>query len=132
LQEMGCVSYRGIDITDGLFPSLREKFPEYRFDKLDITKVKLASKYDLILMIDVTQHITSDAKFRYALKNIKKSLNRNSLFIVTSWLDKYKKNSFYEKSRTLENYKEVFHSYNISESIKFRDKFIFSITGKSY
>ncbi len=129
MQEMGCVNYRGIDITDTLFPELKERFPKYHFRKLDITKNRLSRSYDLILMIDVTQHITSEKHFRYALKNVKEHMKENSLFIVTSWLDKNIRNSFYEKSRTLKSYKQIFQSNLFSKQIKFRDKYVFFIFG---
>ena len=125
--ERNCVNYTGIDITDVLFDELKKRYPRYKFEKLNITTEKLKNCYDLIIMIDVTQHITTEKKFKFAMNNVKKHLNKNGMFIVTSWLNKSKKNSFYEKSRSIGNYKECFKSVKFGSPIKYRDKFIFTI-----
>jgi len=127
LRDRGCVNYTGIDITDVLFNGLQEQYPLYKFKEIDITKEELRNFYDLILMIDVSQHITTAKNFKFAMRNVKKHLNRNGFFIVTSWLDKTAKNSFYEKSRSIENYKKRFKGERFSDPIRFRDKFIFTI-----
>ena len=127
LKNMDCTDYTGIDISDVLLPDLRMRFSDYQFNIWDITKDKLTKSYDLIIMIDVTQHITSERKFKFAMKNIKANMKENSLFITTSFLAKNRKNSFYEKSRDLNAYIEIFDSEIISEPIRFRDKYIFTI-----
>jgi 2-polyprenyl-3-methyl-5-hydroxy-6-metoxy-1,4-benzoquinol methylase len=127
LWDKGCVDYTGIDITDVLFNGLKERFPHYRFKQLDITKKQLQDLYDLIIMIDVSQHITYEKKFKFAMQNVKEHLKRSGLFIVTSWLNKTAKKSFYEKSRSIEIYKNCFKTENFSDPIKFRDKFIFTV-----
>jgi hypothetical protein len=78
-------------------------------------------------MIDVTQHITSKIKFEFALKNIRAHMKENSMFIVTSFLEEKLKNSFYEKSRSIDSYKQIFNTEFFSEPEKFRDKYIFYI-----
>ena len=129
LEEMGCTDYTGIDITDVLFPDLKKRFSNYQFKKCDITKEKLTKRYDLIIMVDVTQHITSKRKFRFALNNIKAHMKEKSLFIVTSFLEQKIKNSFFEKSRDLNSYKQIFNTEIFSEPQKFRDKHVFFIQG---
>jgi SAM-dependent methyltransferase len=125
--EKGCVNYTGVDITNVLFIKLKKQYLCYKFKKLDITKEKLENCYDLIIMIDVSQHITTDKKFKFAMNNVKNSLKKDGLFIVTSWLNKTVKNSFYEKSRSIKSYKECFKSKKFSKPVKFRDKYIFTI-----
>jgi len=125
--EQGCRNYLGIDIVDVLFNDLRNKYPSCTFKIIDITKDLIEGMYDLISMIDVTQHITNEKKFAFAMQNIRSHLNSNGLFIVTSWLAKKNINSFYEKSRSLEDYKRFFHIDRFSEPRRFRDKYIFSI-----
>jgi 2-polyprenyl-3-methyl-5-hydroxy-6-metoxy-1,4-benzoquinol methylase len=127
IRDKGCINYTGIDITDVLFNGLQKRYPRYKFQQIDITKKELKGFYDLIIMIDVSQHITTEKKFKFAMQNVKKHLNRNGLFIVTSWLDKTAKNSFYEKSRSIKSYKKCFKTERFSVPIRFRDKFIFTI-----
>lgn len=130
LNNLGCTDYTGVDITDVLFSDLKKRFPSFQFIKCDITNKKLSGRYDFIIMIDVTQHITSERKFNFALNNIRDHMKANSLFIVTSFLKENLKNSFYEKSRAMRSYKQIFNSETFSRPQKFRDKFIFCIQGK--
>ncbi len=129
LQKCGCINYTGLDITSVLFPSLKKKYSNYRFLKRDITKYRPETKkYDLIVMIDVTQHITNDLKFRRAMANIRAALNDNGIFIVTSWLsDTEKQRTKYEIERTIEHFRSEFPDYQFTPKIKFRDKYIVAI-----
>ena len=63
------------------------------------------------------------------MNNIKAHMKEKSLFIVTSFLEQKIKNSFFEKSRDLNSYKQIFNTENFSEPKKFRDKFIFIVQG---
>jgi len=127
LKEQGCTKYCGVDITDILLNELRIQFSNYQFDKINVTKDTLKGIYDLIIMIDVTQHITNKKKFVYAMRNVRDHLKQNGLFIVTSWLDEKKINTFYERSRSIANYKKCFKGDNFSEPLRFRDKYIFTV-----
>ena len=127
-KEHGCTDYLGIDIVNVLFDRLNIQFPNFRFRILDITTENLDDFYDLIVMIDVTQHITTDKKFTFAMQNIKSHLSDSGVFIVTSWLKDGVRNSYYEVSRSLDRYKKQFEGCEFSEAVPFRDKFIFAIT----
>lgn len=129
--ENGGKRYTGIDITDVLFDRLRQDFPQFEFLKLDVSIQAISAFFDLIIMIDVTQHITNNEKFSFAMQNVRSSLNKNGILIVTSWLNKDVRNSFYEISRGMDAYRKEFPDYEFSDPIPFRDKFIFSIRKKS-
>lgn len=131
LRGKGVIKYTGIDITDVLFNQLRSDYPGYNFIKMDVSSQELTEEYDLIIMIDVTQHITAKNGFSFAMQNIKKHLSSDGVFIVTSWLSAGRRNLWYEVSRTLEDYKKEFGSYNFSKPKAFRDKSIFSIRAKA-
>ena len=128
LCDEGTHSYTGIDIADTLFDELRTRFPEFTFLQIDVTSQSLPGSYDLIQMIDVTQHITSNSKFDSAMKNLSASLNPGGVIILTSWLQANLKHSFYEKSRTLAQYQAAFPGFSFSEPVPFRDKYIFTLT----
>ncbi len=129
LKECGCLDYTGLDITSVLFPNLKRKYSNYKFLKKDITRYKPEEKkYDLIIMIDVTQHITDELKFKKAMTNIKAALADSGIFIVTSWLsEKGKKRTKYEVERTIKHFKNEFPNYNFTPKVKFRDKYIIAI-----
>ena len=126
-REGGGKEYLGVDITDALIPKLREAFPEFAFRKLDASAQALEGVFDLIVMIDVTQHITNEAKFSFAMQNIRRSLAPQGLFLVTSWLDAQARDRFFERSRDLAAYQKEFPGYRFGTPRPFRDKFIFSI-----
>lgn len=128
LLESGGENIRAIDIADTLFTELRTKFPDVIFQKLDITEDRLENMYNLIVMIDVTQHIVEDLAFSFAMKNVYSHLADGGIFIVTAWLtDEFTKRQFYEVQRPLSYYKKEFPDCEFSSPVAFRDKYIFSI-----
>jgi len=127
VEEQGCSRYCGVDITDALLNELKSQFSDYKFYELDVSRESLKGIYDLVIMIDVTQHITNKKRFDYAMQNIRNHLKQNGLLIVTSWLDDKKVDSFYEKSRSIDSYKKCFKGENFGEPLRFRDKYIFTI-----
>ena len=131
VRSQGAADYLGLDITDQLFPELRKEFRSFRFKKLDITKESMDEKFDVILMIDVTQHIVDDQSFSLAMRNINSCLSNNGTFIVTSWLsDQFRKRRPYEVERPVTYYREAFPDAIFSDPIPFRDKYIFTIRKK--
>ena len=127
-RSYGNKNYLGIDITDQLFFKLKNEFPSYRFNKLDITKDTIDERFDVIIMIDVSQHIVDDMLFSSAMKTIYSCLSENGTFIVTSWLsDQFKKKRPYEVERPISYYKKEFMNVNFSNPLPFRDKYIFTI-----
>jgi 2-polyprenyl-3-methyl-5-hydroxy-6-metoxy-1,4-benzoquinol methylase len=127
LRDAGVKDYFGVDITNALTPELRRHYDGYRFDRLDVSTQEIEGQYDAIIMIDVTQHIVDPEKFTFAMQNIHRHLNAGGIFVVTSWLNSTARDSFYEKSRSLEDYKKEFTTEVISQPRPFRDKFIFTI-----
>jgi SAM-dependent methyltransferase len=130
--QAGCSRYVGLDITDTLLPELRRRLPAFTFRQLDITEPAQAAQdwggpFDLVLMIDVTQHITQDDRFTRAMQTIRASLAAGAVFIVTSWLDALARRSFFERSRDLAAYQAEFPGYRFSPPQRFRDKFIFAV-----
>ena len=125
--EKGGKKYLGVDITDTLFDGLKREFPGFQFRKLDISAQPLEDKFDLIIMLDVTQHIINNKKFSFAMQNVKSHLKDQGVFIVSSWLDDRARHSFCETSRSIGAYKKEFPGYRFSSPVPFRNKFIFSI-----
>jgi len=130
-KENGCKDYLGIDISESAVERLKVIFPEYRFICANISELKIEEKFDLVFMIDVTQHIVDDEKFKNSMGFVKGILNDNGYLFVTSWLKNGVRNTYYEKSRGIEYYKEIFSDYNFSEPLPFSDKFLMVISKNS-
>ena len=101
MHRRGLTKYAGFDIADVFFPMLREKFPGFEYVRGDITADRLADEFDVVLMIDVIEHIVTEAKLMSALSNVGAmtakggvvaiapvvSRARHSLFYVRFWTE---------------------------------------------
>ncbi len=109
VKTQGGKDYTGVDITDVLFDELGQRFPEFHFHKLDITKESVNGQFDLIIMIDVTQHIVENQSFSHAMQNIKSSLSKDGIIVVTSRLsESFRQPNIHVVHRTMEYYKREF------------------------
>jgi len=129
-REGGGTSYLGVDLSDVLFPDLRRRFPGFDFRRLDVSRKRLEGTFDLVIMIDVTQHITSPGGFAFAMRNVRERIAPDGCLILTSWLDSKARKSFYETARGAEAYREAFPGWRMSPPRPFRDKKIFSLRPK--
>jgi SAM-dependent methyltransferase len=135
-EDMGVKNYTGNDIAEISIKKLNEKYPDYEFILGDISETPLKKNtYDLGFMIDVTQHITDDARFVKGLTNIWNSLKPNSYFIVTIWdpgknvylANKLRINKI-EKPRGLDWYKKIFgNEGEVLSKVDFNDKYLLLI-----
>lgn len=132
LRKLGVQDYTAIDITGVLFPKLKSKFPEFKFIKKDVTQGVIEGTYDLILMIDVMQHIVNDSKLDFCFKNIKHCLSKKGVFILSPITEKTEKHLYYIKWRSLEDIANKFHGYKISTPISFRGDSLIIIKPVSY
>jgi hypothetical protein len=128
MSDLGINSYSGFDISDENVKNIEENILNYlgRFYKCDVGKEKVDQKADLIIMIDVTQHIVNDDKLNFCLLlNVKANLSDVGVFIVTDELSN-KTFSFYEKNRSLQFYSDALGMELIVKPVVFRDKYIFA------
>lgn len=115
--NLGVNNYVGVDITDVLFPDLKKQFPQFRFIRKDITSDKIDGKFDLIVMIDVIEHIVNEDKLSFAMENVKNCLSNNGIFIVAPLMEVSKKHLFYFRSWSLEDIKQRFSGYIFRELV---------------
>lgn len=127
LRQNGVQDYLGIDIVDTLFVGLYEKFPEYNFQQVDVSTEELEGTYDLIVAMDVLQHITDEEKFTFALENIKSHLSSTGTIIISTHLGPYERKSFYLVYRPFELFEKAFPGFIISPPSKYADSFVFSL-----
>lgn len=131
--SLGAKQYTGNDIAEISVSNLKQKYPEYSFIHGDISEVMLPqNKFDLGVMIDVTQHITDDERFDKAMDNLWKSLKRGTFLIITMWdpaknvylANKFRLNRI-EKPRGLERYLKIFGaSTEVVSKVDFNDKYL--------
>jgi len=81
--EREVLSYLGLDITPELLPSLQTAFPRFSFRQHDITEQALAECYDLVLLIDVAEHIVTAPKLHRALKHLEDALSPGGLLLIS-------------------------------------------------
>ncbi|WP_291794813.1 class I SAM-dependent methyltransferase [Brevibacterium sp.] len=76
----------GSDLTASAVRNLREHFPGHRFEQLDITRGTgpfEPGSFDVVSCMDVLFHITDDAAYRAALRNIATLLKPGGTFVLT-------------------------------------------------
>lgn len=111
-------NYKGIDLHTDMINELKKKYSDYKFEVKDICKENVQGKYDLILMISVTQHILLDKHFDFAMSNIYKSLNDGGLLFATDYFDKDIREAMNQRWRTLPYYTK--HKLSFVDSFNFR------------
>ncbi|MGB2867768.1 MAG: class I SAM-dependent methyltransferase [Bacteroidota bacterium] len=127
LRNNGVRDYLGIDIVDTLFEGLRAKLPGFRFQQIDIGTQFLDGKYDLILAMDVLQHVVNDQKFAFALENVRSHLNAHGIIIISTALGPLRRETFYVVRRPLRMFQNAFPGFTLSEPKPYADSFVFSL-----
>lgn len=123
LEDAGVKEYTGVDITDVLFSGLQERHPRFHFVKQDAATEKMLGSYDLIVMIDVVQHVVSDKKLKFTMDNIKGCLAENGVFIIAPLRNVTRKTPlfYFLKLWSLDDVVQHFSDCKVSEPIVFRD-----------
>lgn len=109
----GSSCYWAIDITDVLFPELAKQYPNVHFLKADVCKMDIKEKFDIILMIDVLEHIVTENNLRSALYNLKGCLSDNGVLILGPVLNKAKKHLFYVRFWDMGHIMQYFHEHPV-------------------
>ncbi len=134
--SLGAENYTGNDIAEIAVTELSKKYPQYSFIQGDISEVKLPeNKFDLGVMIDVTQHITDDDRFNKAMDNLWKSLKSGAMLMITMWDPKknvYLSNKLrlnrIEKPRGLDRYLAIYgNNAEVLTKVDFNDKYFMII-----
>lgn len=130
--RLGAKNYTGNDIAEISVINLQKKYPQYNFLHGDISEVRLPEdKFDLGVMIDVTQHITDDERFNSAMDNLWRSLKSGAKLVITMWdpeknvylANKLRLNRI-EKPRGIEWYQKIYGNAEVLSRVDFNDKFL--------
>ena len=121
-REARVTRYVGIDITDVLLPGLRSEFPSFEFHKQDVTSEDLEGAFDLVLMIDVLEHIVEEARLDTAIRNVQRCLVPGGTAILAFPSTGYwPRRLFYVRRWTKRQITERFAGYRTGGSHAFRD-----------
>ena len=120
LHDMGVTNYTGLDITDAMFDTLRERHPNSAFERKDITTDCVEGPYDLVVMIDVMQHIVEDDRFQSALANVRDALAPGGKFVLTPKMNTSRKCLFYVHSWNHDDVARGLEGCELGEPVQFR------------
>jgi len=87
-------------------------FNHGKFLEKDITKDEINEKFDIVIMIDVIEHIVNKSKFLFAMKNIKQCVSDKGFIVITPVQKQTKKHLFYVKFWGLEDISNQFLEFN--------------------
>jgi SAM-dependent methyltransferase len=113
-------SYTAVDITDTLFEELSRAFPGVRQVKADICSQPIEGQYDIVLMIDVLEHIVTEGDLRGAFDNIKRCLSPGGRFVLGPVADRSRRHLFYVRFWDQKDVREYFPGYGIEVCRPFR------------
>lgn len=131
LKEQGVSHYQGLDITDTLFPTLMARFPGFQFIRQDITTDVLEGAFDLILMIDVIEHIVTEEKLDFAMSNVQRCLAGDGKFMVAPIAAQRRHSLFYVRFWTVDDIKSRLSACLFNEPKPFRDDSLLIATRSS-
>jgi SAM-dependent methyltransferase len=120
LQALGISDYTGLDITSALFESLRASHPGFRFVHADITKVRLEDEYDLVVMIDVTEHIVTRPALEAAIAHIKACVAAGGYVIIGPQFDTGAHHLFYVHFWSVDELDSQFDGWQMVQRPHFR------------
>ncbi|MBC7254366.1 MAG: class I SAM-dependent methyltransferase [Actinobacteria bacterium] len=113
--------YCAVDITDALFAELSRRYPEVHFIKADVCNLNLDEKFDIIIMIDVIEHIVNENDLASAMANVKNCLAPNGVFILGPVHKRTTKHLFYVHFWSLDVITKFFQDYHIEVARPFRE-----------
>lgn len=119
LRGAGTKNYTGVDIVPTLFDGLKERFPSFTFRVTDLGERLIEGEFDLILFMDVAQHIVDEHRFSFALRNLKLSLAPDGIMIVSAPLGPHRRESFYFVRRPVEAFTRHFPGWTVDGPVPF-------------
>jgi 2-polyprenyl-3-methyl-5-hydroxy-6-metoxy-1,4-benzoquinol methylase len=127
LSEQNVTQYKGFDIADVLITRLSAQYPSFKFQQKDVSSEAIEDIFDIVIIIDVVQHIVNPEKFSFAIENMASSLNPGGTLIIGPLEQKTSKKLFYVHSWTIEDVKKSIKDNNISisEPISFRNGLLY-------
>ncbi|HSK15806.1 MAG TPA: class I SAM-dependent methyltransferase [Gaiellaceae bacterium] len=124
LHAEGVASYTGIDITEELFADLRKRFPDYEFVRKDVTSAGLEGTFDLVMMIDVAEHIVDTDAFDRCIANLTAAVAPGGTLLIGPLLDRSGRHLFYVRLWSREDVRDRLPTFDHLEDLPFRNGFL--------
>ncbi len=124
--DVGVKTYTGVDITDVLFPELTRRFPDFQFARRDVTSDPIEGEYDVVAMIDVSQHIVTEEQLDEALKNVARVLAPGGLFLIGPLVEEGGRHMFHVRWWSVDEIRRQFEGFEGSTT-PFRDGHLLSL-----
>jgi SAM-dependent methyltransferase len=127
LRDLGVKRYVGVDLTDVLFPRLREAYPDFQFHKVNIVESPVSGEYDLVLMLYVINHIMEEELLSQAMHHVRQCLSDRGVLILLPLHHVDKRRFFYLRTWSLDEVKKRFPDYRMSVPAPYRDGYAVAI-----
>lgn len=100
LRQLGVRRYTGLDIAGAFLPTLTEHFGGFAFAQADVTQLPVcageaASKFDLIVIIDVIEHIVDRSALAVALAALASLLTADGRLLLAPLMESSHRHLFY-------------------------------------
>ncbi|MEO5987632.1 MAG: class I SAM-dependent methyltransferase [Candidatus Eisenbacteria bacterium] len=99
--------YTGMDISSVSIDRLSKRYPQSRFIHSDVSEVALEEHYDAVNAFDVLYHITDDARWETAVRNLASGVTPGGLFLVTDVFSDLGRVAEHNVMRPLARYMEI-------------------------
>jgi SAM-dependent methyltransferase len=104
----------GMDIAPTSVERLRARHPEARFVLSDVSEVALAERYALVNAFDVLYHITDDARWERAVRNLARAVEPGGLLLLTDTFADLPGLAEHNKMRSLARYTAILFSEGLA------------------
>lgn len=97
----------GIDIAPTSIERLSERFPAARFVCADVTEAELGRRFDVVNAFDVLYHITDDARWERAVRNLAAAVAAGGVLLVTDVFSRRPAAAEHNVMRPLDRYRAL-------------------------
>jgi 2-polyprenyl-3-methyl-5-hydroxy-6-metoxy-1,4-benzoquinol methylase len=119
-REAGVANYTGLDITNVFLKRLTDQYPGYAFAQCDITRDRVGGTFDLIVMIDVIEHIMLEDGLLAALNNVNRCLSPTGLFLVAPIMNTGGRHLFNVRFWKLDELQSMLPGFYVARRAPFR------------
>lgn len=98
----------GIDIAPTSIERLRARHPQSTFILGDVSETPVGETFAIVNAFDVLYHITDDARWESAVRNLAKAVEPGGVLLLTDLFTEFKQLKSHNVARTLDRYERVF------------------------
>ncbi|MBZ0273077.1 class I SAM-dependent methyltransferase [bacterium] len=109
-----------VDITDALFERLAARHPNVRFLRADVTADTIDGAFDIVLFLDVIEHIVDDERFAHAMQTAANAVAPGGVLFVSPVDDASRRPLFYVRHRVLSEIAAHLPGFETTRAVPFR------------